>query len=955
MEALVGRERELAELQSAIGRASSGDGSVILISGEAGVGKSRLVEEAQAKCKGMGFTICAGNAIKESMQPFLVISRALAPLTKSHLFDTYVSTRFATVFALDNGHGDVLAAAGKGAGETGAYASMLAAVQAFIGDSFRGTSSSLGRIEHHDSKILIERAGRFSVVAVLDGPESSEMRVAARGAAMRISREPGVMQKVLENLAGTLFAARRELEGLKLENERIRIANAVLEVVRESTAERPILLVLEDIHWADESSLFVLRYMARNLAGSNILVVVTARPSEGSKAQGTFSAMREDGSISEIAMGGLGVEAVAGLVASSLRPNILPTSFVERIHEDSGGNPFFISELLRQMVSDGAIAMHEGVYALAREDYEMPSSVSDVVARRLESIDGDAMALAEYASCVGRVFETSVALSAPSLEHPGASMEKLKASGIVRVCGDTGEFTHALFQAAVYDSLAPRWRAAHHRSIGEHLERASAGMPDDTVYELARHFSLSADHAKAYGYCVQAGEKAEAAYASEQAIRFYESAISAAKLSRVLDGAPRPIELVERIGDLGMVSGDYDGASESFLRAMDKSEAEAKARLMRKAGEARGRKGEYDGSLDILDRARELLGREGGERGRIDLAEGYTHWWRGDYDRALSLFGDAMSMFRSVGGMERDLGNALRAVGNIQWSRGEYEQAKSHYEESHKLMSGIGDEEGTAASLHNMGLVSLYFGNLDEALDFFVESREICKKIGVQWGIYLTSDLTGSVLFHKGDLRTAMKFFNEGLTVARKIGDQRGVALSHASIGELSKESGDLDGAASHYGESLSRGRRIGAKDMIVASLIGIGAVSIVRSELRKAGELIEEAERVSRDAGMGEWHAQSLLVRGLLREAEGDESKARADLSNALKEYAGIRMAIGAAKAGYELGRFEAAAGNPAEGKSRMEAALGFFERSGMRLWASRCERGLAALEKGGRLNNGI
>ncbi|MFO7619408.1 MAG: AAA family ATPase, partial [Thermoplasmata archaeon] len=281
MTALIGRDAELGILKQHLTDAISGKGSTILISGEPGIGKTALVEEFRKHAEAEGVRILSGAALSGSAHPFQVFSRALEGVTDKPLFEEQEYTSFTEIFAV-NRAGLLL---GKASSEEGGldadiFAGMLSAVQDFVRDSFgqEGKKAGLGRLEYGDMKILIEHGQHLFLTAVFSGNEHPDMRNTVTRTLKRIEESHGQLiekwtgkmseiepiQDEITKLADARFLVRKDMEGVKLENERVRIADRVLETLLNIAEERAVALVLEDLHWADESSLFILDYLARN-------------------------------------------------------------------------------------------------------------------------------------------------------------------------------------------------------------------------------------------------------------------------------------------------------------------------------------------------------------------------------------------------------------------------------------------------------------------------------------------------------------------------------------------------------------------------------------------------------------------------------------------------------------------------------------------------------------------
>ena len=387
---LIGRDKELNLLKDYVEDAIVGKGTTILISGEAGVGKTRLVEEFIDYSANKTVRVLTGSTASDYVHPFLLFSNALENEIDKPLFQEQEYSSFTAVFAV-NKSGILLAQDSSDAGNLDAdiFAGMLSAVQNFVRDSLGGSEelrTGLGRLEYGNMKILIEYGSNIFLVAVLKGNEHPNMKNLLKFTIRNIEDESGdILQSWAGNMADVApiqnhistvaiakFLVRRDMEGVKLENERIKIADEVLEILKSLSREEPIILLLEDIHWADESSIFVLNYLARNIVNEKILTIGTLRPEMSDIVRTTVEKMTQEGNVSLMPLIRLGVDCVSSLVESMFPVHKFSDSFIENLADSCQGNPFFVIELLRQMKEEGNISISNGNYVLISQDYSIP-------------------------------------------------------------------------------------------------------------------------------------------------------------------------------------------------------------------------------------------------------------------------------------------------------------------------------------------------------------------------------------------------------------------------------------------------------------------------------------------------------------------------------------------------------------------------------------------------------
>ncbi|KYK31310.1 MAG: hypothetical protein AYK23_04010 [Candidatus Proteinoplasmatales archaeon SG8-5] len=999
---LIGRARELEQLRDKLNDAVTGKGGTVLISGEAGIGKTRLIEEFKSIIPDKESLILSGAAAMDTLQPFLIFSDCLEERIDKPLFLDQEYVSFTEIFAVDR-EGKLMAKAsldGEEGMDADIFAGMLSAVQDFVRDSFDSSGdgkAGLGRLEYGDMKILMEHGPHLFLTAVFRGAEHPDMRKMVKETVRAIEEkdkgvlEPGsadvddtaAIRDAISQLFDARFLVRRDMEGVKLEEERLRIANQVLELVVGITREKPLVLILEDLHWADASSLFVLNFLARNVRKEKILLVCTLRPKESDILQEAIERMDEEGVSTEVILGQMGRDDVSSLVNGMFVNNEFPQAFIGQLAEQCEGNPFFIIEMLRHMHDEEIIVKADGGYQLVSEDYTIPATVEDVVHRRLGTLTPDVMAMAEYSSCIGRVFASEVALSIDSLKDPSAALGELQGTGIVVANNGNSEFSHAIFQEVIYGGIGERWRSAHHRNLGEYYESTYANRLDEVLFDLAKHFSLSNEHQKAYDYCCQAGDMAENTFATEQAIDFFDKALERLPNLKLEDRAEREAELFERLGDLHTLIGDFEPGIEEYQKAMDKqSDKRKKADVQRKLAIIYEKKGDYEKNLEECNRALELL--EGDEtivKSRILSTQGFAYMRQGDFQNSEEVLRESLRIAESFDD-KTEIAMANHSLGTMLWHRGQMDDAFVHLEKAVELREELNDKIGLSRSLNNIGLISFNTGKIDKALENWNKSMELFRITGDIANMAVSIGNIGTIYLVVSNFDEALKYYHESLEIREKIGDKRGTAVGTCNIGAIYHLRGNLDEAEVYVKRSLDIYRQVGDKPGMSGALNNMASIyslkgdvdqaleyfeqglataleigekrpaihnylGVVESHLRKgdvelARSNAEKALEMSDDLKSKAEEAISNKAMGLvLREREEwDEALERFNHARGISEASGDRHEI--AHLDLEEGRLWKAKGDGPKARERFEAALEYFKGLGNKVMMDMLEEEL-------------
>ncbi len=557
---------------------------------------------------------------------------------------------------------------------------------------------------------------------------------------------------------------------------------------------------------------------------------------------------------------------IADIIDSHFPDNDFSSTLADKLLRDCAGNPLFISELLRQMASESAVFYTDGRHTLAQEDYTIPESVGEIVGRRLEGIDPECVALAEYASCIGIEFPRAVLASMPTAKDTAAALERLEKAGILRANNGNAEFPHALFRDAIYSSVSGIWKEKYHRTLGEYFESTVSDADTDAVYDLARHFSLAKDRIKSLEYSIRAAERAEGAFAVDRALEFYRYAAKALVSSTDFDAAGKRLAVLEKLGDLSAFSGSSQKAAMHYSEAMGAVQTpEDRARLLRKTAGAFCSMAEYDKADEAIRNAFDAIsGKETPEYGRLCLAKSEVHAAQGDFEPATALCEEAISSFSGRHGTEHDLAMALRSNGIISYRTGKLDRAIELYEKSLGLLDPQKDEDEHVQLLHNIGVVWIDKGEYAKAMEYFSRGEKTLERRDDRISLAKLRNSMGIVCWLTGKPEQARTYYLDCLTTMRRAGKKAATAMLLNNIGVTYFATGDIASAENYYAQSLEIRRAIGDRSGIVQVLNNLGTLKIDLGDLDDAARDLDECISLSRDIG-----DSAMLATGLLNKAD--------------------------------------------------------------------------------------
>ncbi|HEY3136332.1 MAG TPA: protein kinase [Blastocatellia bacterium] len=350
---------------------------------------------------------------------------------------------------------------------------------------------------------------------------------------------------------------------------RFRQFDSITTFLKDASKATPLVLILDDLHWADKPSLLLLEFLAKEFRESRLLIVGTFRDIELGRhhplAQ-TLAELARNGIGERIVLRGLTDRDVARFIEMTvgIQP---PEKLVAAVYKETEGNPFFVNEVVRLLAAEGGLERLDDMGSLS---IRIPEGVREVIGRRLDHLSEGANRVLSIASVLGREFnlEALEPLSDLSPNLFDYVEEALTARIIVEVPRVAGQykFSHALIRETLYDEMSTHRRVRLHRQVGDVLEKLHSKMPDPHLAELAHHFYQAAsggDVDKAVHYAVRAAERATSLLAYEEAVGHYERALE------LMEDASdeRRCELLLALGDAHTKAGSSEKSRDSFLSA----------------------------------------------------------------------------------------------------------------------------------------------------------------------------------------------------------------------------------------------------------------------------------------------------------------------------------------------------------------------------------------------------
>jgi tetratricopeptide (TPR) repeat protein len=521
------------------------------------------------------------------------------------------------------------------------------------------------------------------------------------------------------------------------------------------------VLFIDDVHWADASSLDLLAYLVRRLGpGRRLCVVLTWR---GEQVPNRLRGLVTEGRAATVLrLGRLDRAAVEELVGSVVGGT---EGLGQRLYEETEGLPLFVGEYLA--------AIAKGSLAAGDEAWSLPGGVRDLLHGRLGTVGEMGVQLLNAAAVIGRSFDfdTVREASGRSEEEAVAALEGLTDKGLVEEVQGFGErfpaydFGHEKLRALVYEETSLARRRLLHRRVAEALvRRARRREAGPLSGQIAHHYRSAGQDAEAAEYFELAGQHARALYANREALAHFKAALAL--------GHPEVAVLHEAIGDLHTLLGEYAEALASYEAAAALGDGSGLTGIERKLGSVYQRLGEWELAESHFEAALAQGEAElAGVRARLHADLGLVAQRQGRQDLALARARRALELAEAAGD-ERALTQAHNVLGVLASSGGDLDGARHHLEHSLELAEAAGDPAARVAALNNLALAYRNGGEPEQALQLAETALALCISIGDRHREAALHNNLADLLYVAGRSEDSMRHLTQAVSIFAEVGKE---------------------------------------------------------------------------------------------------------------------------------------------------------------------------------------
>ncbi|MFN2213039.1 MAG: ATP-binding protein [Anaerolineales bacterium] len=728
---LVGREREIRSLKSVIGQLFAGNGQIFTLVGEAGLGKSRLIEELHSELE-----------VGHSAEYLWIATRGIS-YEISRPYGMYVQALRQVCQIGDDEPIDIL--------------------QSKVRNSFSALS-------------LDQQSGIVNALDILltVDHKSEESTTPIQGEAVKRA-----------------------------------IFSSMLDIWTTKAHEQPVVLVLDDLHWADEASVELTMHLFQLATDVPILFVCAMRPHLDSPAwQLREFARQSAAAFEEFYLEPLVEKDSNQLIDNLLKISNLPGELRESILEKSEGNPFFLEEVVRTLIEKGIIKLsdYESQWQLAPnyEEFDIPDNLHALLLARIDRLDEQARLTLQMASVIGRIFSYQIILEiGKNITDLEGQLATLQQSGLIQVVPQTPEleymFRHELTREAAYQSILKRQRRDYHRQVGEAIEILYAGNLAEEAYRLAYHYDSARDFQGALKYYQIAGRQSMKLFANQEASHYFLLAIQLAlklnvtnvQLTELYVQRGRALEL---INDFDQALDNYEELEELAHTRHDRSlelaalipqatiystpnvkfNPQMGTELSRRALNLAIDLREYEAEAKALWSMMLILTYSGG-----DLEQAVTY---GEQGLRIAKEHDLREVKAFI---EHDLARPYMRSGRINEAWAAYENSQAYWREVDNLPMLADNLASLAESYYKAG-------EFEKSLSYAEEGRLISEEISNVWGRAYNSYVIGPICLEHGEFGEGMQALERTLELSLQANFAAGIIASQMFSSWLYSMLGDL-------------------------------------------------------------------------------------------------------------------------------------------------------------------
>ncbi|MCX8173720.1 MAG: tetratricopeptide repeat protein [Thermoplasmata archaeon] len=848
----VGREKELEILKNSLAKTKeTRAGNVYIITGQMGVGKTRLIQEASRIAEKYGYAVMLGRCIDEKAVPFLPVIEA---------FEKYSTMP----------------------DETSKY--------------------------------------------------------------------------VPTGLIGAEHEEKTELLGFT--REKIRMMEAIMRRFSQISEKQPVMLIIDDIQWADTGTLSVFIYLARNVKNLN-LILVGAYPDDYVRTMGSpqfdefLSNLALEKNVSTLYLHPLKREDISKILSAILGTWKIPEELVEFVHEKTGGNPLFVEEVSKAIQEQGIFDVKTRKLTTSLDKVQMPSSVKSVIAMRLKDIKENEMKVLWSAAVIGRVFDYEILKECAGIDEENLLdiLERLVNLRFFEQMPGNSEafrFMHNPVYEVVYSELTGLRKRMLHKKVGEIIEKKH-GKDVKFHADIGRHYMIAGEYDRSVKYLISIAEHSLKNFAGKECVSYCEQVLKLVPNLKDENARKEALRKVHTmLGDCHSIFGDLRKTLSHYEEALTSATTDyEKAEIYIKMSGPYQETGETEKALAMLENAKQLMEASGSKEGVATalraLAVVYLHI--GNFEKARSCFEMCIDICKETGD-EKTIADAYHGMGTLSLDLGELNRAEEYLYKSLGIRKRLNLKKGLASTYNNLAIIAHNRGEMEKTLEFYEMARKIYEELNDLSGIATINNNLAVIHVPRGETDKAMELYQKNIEISERTGDITMLMLAYRNIAWIYRFLENYPKALEFYEKSLAISRRIGEKINMAGVLNRIAITYAHMGDMDRAFEYAAESLKIAESTGSKDLIADAKWGLGEVYLQAKNYGEAERFMRETLEIYKSLGNPSYIKEVESDLGRVYAGMGKIEEAKKCFNSALEFYRKIGANALVKEVEKELEKIE---------
>jgi len=700
----------------------------------------------------------------------------------------------------------------------------------------------------------------------------------------------------------------------------------------------PVVLLLEDLHWADPSSVDLLRHLCQRIGNQRLLIAGTFRPEDIERSnhplKGYKAEMQAHKLCEEIALDSLSPIHIQDYLNATFSPHDFPSEFAKQIHDKTEGHPLFATSLLQYLHERGDIAKSNAHWSLSRPLSEMqleaPESVRSMISRQVDAVEENGRRALEYASVEGQEFLSTVVAALLGVDEVDVEELLAKIEKSHRLIVTIGEedlpdgslatryrFAHALYQNFLYDDLVTKRRMMLHRQAGEQLLKHYGKRAPHIATQLALHFERGRDFSRAVEFLTHAGDNATTLYANDEAHNHYTHALALAEKLGDEEKSDVLVTLYRKRGGTNMALSRFGHSVDDYtnmLQHLAEDEPDKQAMGLNALAHTLFFAHRVEEMATRADEALAAASRAGSEPLRLDTMclMALKHLCYGELAAARPILDNVLTSARAIN-YKPALLSGLTWRGCLHFFQTEYERTLECEHEARQLASQLRDGFCLLTSMFFYGLSQANLGRMSQGIATLESAMAMAQRNGDRfWGPRMPNCI-GWMHRELEDFQGVFKYDQEGLQVALQYHVLEAEANSLINLGIDHSYEGKPDETVSAFEET----REIFERDAWFRWRYNIRLEAATawhwlrQGDLEKATEFTRRLLETATEVEVHKYIAEAYRLRARIAVAANDSEKAISEFEAALDELKRYPAPLVAWRTYSDLGRLEQSRGN--------------------------------------------